>query len=74
MLKRKMNSSNNDLFKKKQKNNNNLPNFIRISFDETKFNNYSIDELKNINNEIDEIILIIINYKQRIQNILSLYS
>lgn len=74
MLKRKINSSNNDLLNKKQKNNNNLLNFIRISFDETTFNNYSIDELKNINNEIDEIILIIINYKQRIQNILSLYS
>ena len=47
--------------------------YITIDMNEKMFNNYSIDELNEIVNEIDILIEQLNNYKEKINNIISIY-
>ena len=50
------------------------PNYINLTVNEHIFNNLSIDELRCIVEEINEIMMKLENYKERIQNITAIYS
>jgi hypothetical protein len=50
------------------------PNYINLTVNEHIFNNLSIDELRCILEEINEIMTKLENYKERIQNITAIYS
>ena len=47
--------------------------YITIDMNEKMFNNYSIDELSEIVNEIDILMEQLNNYKEKINNIISIY-
>jgi len=50
------------------------PNYINLTVNEHIFNNLSINELRCIVEEINEIMTKLENYKERIQNITAIYS
>lgn len=47
--------------------------YITIDMNEKMFNNYSINELNEIVNEIDILMEQLNNYKEKINNIISIY-
>lgn len=49
-------------------------NYITLIINENSFNHYSLDELRDTSQEISKIVSTILNHKEKIDNILSIYT